>query len=146
MSFTAKLTLNATASGTLQDGKFNVIACNWNANIDIDKWGRPVSRRIFGVIYLTIETVPDVVLIHQMFSHNDEAAGDIVFLNRDEISTMMKYKFDNARVVGISNNFTGDGIIPMTTNLTISAERITIESGGKAFEDSNDWSVESKYD
>ncbi|MBL0053068.1 MAG: hypothetical protein IPP29_16945 [Bacteroidetes bacterium] len=59
-------------------------------DIPVDSWGRVISRRKFGIIKMEIETVPNVVILHNILSTNDVIEGNMVFYTRFQIPKMLE--------------------------------------------------------
>lgn len=146
MSFKAELTLSAKQTGALSNGAFNIISTDYAFDIPVDSWGRVISRRKFGIIKMEIETVPNVVILHNILSTNDVIEGNMVFYMRDsKFQKMLEVKFEHGHVIYIQTVFNNNGENPMRTFLNISAEKIIIEAEGKSFEDSNDWDSTEQF-
>ena len=146
MSFKAELIINAKESGALSNALFNIISTDYAFDIPVDGYGRVVSRRKFGIINMEIETVPNVVILHQILGTHDKIEGSLIFYMRDsKFQKMLEVKFERGHVIYLQTVFNNNGESPLRTFLNISAEKITIEAEGKSFEDSNDWDSTEQF-
>lgn len=145
MSFKGEIEISSPATGMLNEEKFNVLDCNYRFYVPSDSYGRITGRRVVGKINFVIETTPATVALALALFTNADIEGKLTFYNRDMVSVMFEVEFRNGRVIDYETIFAHTGEMPMINRLTVSAERITLTSGGQTAEDSNDWDVAEEF-
>lgn len=145
MSFRGEAVITATETGSIQDGHFNVLNCSFRFYSPTDSYGRITGRRVVGKIFFQVETVPNCVALSHLFFTNSSLEGTLTFYQRDNLAKLYEVSFQNARIIDMETQFSGNGEMPMTTSLMISSERISLESGSISAEDNNDWRAESDF-
>jgi hypothetical protein len=116
------------ASITTSGKTFDVLACNYEFDRDVDSKGRPASNVYGGKVTVKIESTADTSLIEQMISQFKPISGSVTFQKGDEDAKMKELKFETGYIIGYKENFDIVGAEPMTITFTISAKSIKIGS------------------
>jgi len=114
------------ASLTLEGKTYDVIKCDYSIYREVDSKGRPSSNLYGGKINLTVESTTDTSIIEKMSTQFKPNTGTIDFKKGDEDSKMKELKWENGYIVNYQEGIQIVGEVPMTTEFTISAQKITI--------------------
>lgn len=128
MSFLAKL--------TIEDEDTNVLECSYDFNQSIGPDGRPVELPRAGLIHLLLESTSNTDILSWMVMPHTFKDGEIVFYNRDSMSSNKTLTFHDAICVSYHEEFSAEDTLPMKTRIAISARAMDI----------NDVSYENTWD
>lgn len=116
--------------------EYDVMACSFAFNRNVDGKGKPSSDVYGGTINISIESTEDSDLFEAMVnSKHKPFDGSITFFKTDEDASMKVLEFVKSYVVGFTESFSAFGNAPTTINVTITAEKIKMGSG----EHDNEW-------
>ncbi|WP_299248549.1 type VI secretion system tube protein TssD [uncultured Aquimarina sp.] len=118
MSFQAKLEID--------DAIHNLLDCSFDFDQPLDHNGRPAAAPRGGIIVLTIEFEKKTDLIHWAISPTETKNGQITFMKRDAMASLMTLKFSNAYCARLSGYYNAISNDPFKLKLKISAEKLTI--------------------
>jgi hypothetical protein len=109
------------------EGKdYDVIKCHYSFEREVDSKGRPSSNIYGGKVNITVESTTDISLIEKMSTQFKPNSGTITFKKGDEDAKMKELKWENGYIVGYKEGIVIVGDIPMATEFTISAQKLTI--------------------
>lgn len=128
MSFLAKL--------TIEDEDTNVLECSFDFTQNIGSDGRPVELPRAGLIHLLLESTSNTDILSWMVMPHTFKDGEIVFYNRDSMSSNKTLTFHDGICVSYHEEFNAEDVLPMKTRISISARAIDI----------NDVSYENTWD
>ncbi|WP_289040554.1 type VI secretion system tube protein TssD [uncultured Zobellia sp.] len=128
MSFLAKL--------TIEDEETSVLECSYDFNQNIGHDGRPVELPRAGLIHLLLESTSNTDILAWMVMPDTFKDGEIVFYNRDSMSSNKTLSFHDGICVSYHEEFNAENTLPMKTRIAISARAIDI----------NDVSYENPWD
>jgi len=118
MAFKASLTV---------DGKtYNVLACHYSFNQNVDTTGRPSSDVRGGTVSLTIESTDDNAIFNWMTDPHGFKDGKVTFFKRDQDSKMKDLEFKQAACINYSEAFDANSSSPMSLAFTLSAKEIVL--------------------
>ncbi len=123
MSYKATLNITASRSGR---SDFDVMSCHFNFRVPIDGRGRATGHLTDGLIYVEIES-NESSKFFGMITTNESFRGKITFYKPDSDQRLKQIEFENGILVQYSESMVSTGNIPMLTNITISAARISLE-------------------
>lgn len=107
--------------------EFDVLATEYVFSRDTDKKGKISSGVYGGRLNVTIESTSDTSAIEAMLNSQFKAIeGKVIFKKSEEDAKMKEIEFKNAYIVYYKESLTVNGDVPMTTNITFSAEEMTI--------------------
>jgi len=129
MSFLAQL--------TIEDEKTNILECSFNFTQNIGEDGRIIGVPRAGLIHLLIEATNNTNILAWMIMPNTFKEGEIIFYNRDSMSSNKTLIFHEAICVSYHETFNAEDTLPMKTRITISARSLDIND--VSYE--NNWSV-----
>lgn len=129
MSFLARLTID--------DEESNVLECSFDFTQSTGPDGRPHSSPRAGLINLLVESTNNTDLLAWMIMPHTFKDGQIVFYNRDSVSSNKTLTFHDALCVSYHEEFCAHNTMPMKTRIAISARAIDIND--VSFE--NNWDV-----
>ncbi len=116
--------------------EYDVLACNYTLNRDVDPKGRPSSGVYGGTIDVEIESTEDTSIIEAMVnSQFKPVAGSVLIKKSEEDAKMKELNFEDAYIVKYSEGINIVGNDPMKYRFTISARKLKL---GNA-EHVNDW-------
>lgn len=127
MSFNAKLEVEGKS--------YNVLNINYSLAQETDPTGRPSSQTRGGRIEVSIESTGETDIFEWMTNSFERKDGKIVFIKRDNNSTLKELYFFDGYVVKYKENFDSYGKSPLTETFTISAKSIKMGTG----EHINEW-------
>ncbi len=123
MSYKATLLITGSKSG---NSEFDVLSCHFNFRRNIDDRGMVTSALKDGLIHVEVESI-ESSRFFGMIDSNERIGGKITFYKPDSDQRLKQLEFKNACVVQYSESMVATGNVPMTTNVTISAQSITLE-------------------
>ncbi len=123
MSFKATLNITGTKSGK---SEFDVLSCHFNFRRDLDSRGKITSSLKDGLIHLEIES-SESAQFFGFIATNEEISGKITFYKPDSDQRLKQVEFKTAFLAQYSESMVATGNVPMTTNITISAQNISLE-------------------
>lgn len=127
MSFKAKLEVEGKS--------YNVLNINYSLAQETDPTGRPSSQTRGGRIEVSIESTGETDIFEWMTNSFERKDGKIVFIKRDNNSTLKELYFFDGYVVKYKENFDSYSKSPLTETFTISAKSIKMGTG----EHINEW-------
>lgn len=127
MSFKANLAIDGN--------DYRVLECVYELERDTDQFGKPASDVRGGRLFLQIESSEDTTFFEWMVSSYVRKSGTVTFFKTNEEAEMKVLEFEDAYLVGYSEEFGSSGNSGMTESLTISAKKIVM--GGAEHE--NNW-------
>ncbi len=127
MSFQAKLEIDDTS--------YNLLDCTFEFDQPLDHNGRPSAAPRGGIIVLSLEFEKKTDLLNWAISPTETKSGQIVFMKRDAMASLMTLKFSNAYCARLSGFYHAVSNEPFKLKLKISAEKLTI--GDATF--TNNW-------
>ncbi|WP_149274984.1 type VI secretion system tube protein TssD [Pareuzebyella sediminis] len=128
MSFLATL--------TIEDEVTNVLECSFDFTQSIGHDGRPEGMPRAGLIHLLLEATGNTDILAWMVMPNTFKDGEIVFYNRDSMSSNKTLTFNDGICVSYHEEFNANDTHPMKTRISISARAMDI----------NDVSYENQWD
>ena len=128
MSFLAKLTID--------DEEMNVLECTFGFTQNIGTDGRPIELPRAGNVNLLLESTSNTNLLAWMVMPHTFKDGEIVFFNRDSLSSSKTLTFHDAVCVSYYESFNAEDTLPMKVRIAISARALDI----------NDVSYENTWD
>jgi hypothetical protein len=128
MSFLAKL--------TIEDQETNVLECSFSFTQNIGEDGRTTGLPIAGLIHLQLEATNNTDILAWMVLPHTFKDGEIVFYNRDSMSSNKTLTFTEGICVSYHEEFNAEDTLPMKTRISISARALDI----------NDVSYENNWD
>lgn len=128
MSFLAKLTIEGEET--------NILECSYDFNQSIGHDGRPTELPRAGLIHLLLESTGNTDILAWMVLPHTFKDGEIVFYNRDSMSSNKTLTFHDAICVSYQEAFNAEDTLPMKTRISITARAIDI----------NDVSYENSWD
>jgi len=128
MSFLAKL--------TIEDEEMNVLECSFQFTQNVGPDGRPTELPRAGLIDLLLESTKNTNLLSWMVMPNTFKDGEIVFFDRDNMSSNKTLTFYDAFCVSYQEVFNAEDTLPMKTRIAVTARAIDI----------NDVSYENSWD
>ena len=121
MSFRATLTINGK--------EFDVLSSNYEFARNTDPKGMPSSSVLGGRIRVTIESTEDTSVLEAMLnSPFKPVEGSITYKKTEEDAKMKDILFYNAYIVYYSETLDVNNNVPMTIEITLSAEEIFVGS------------------
>lgn len=121
MAFRASLELN--------NKEFDVLYSNYEFSRNTDPKGMPSSSVLGGRVKATIESTEDTSVIEAMLnSPFKPVEGKIIYKKTEEDAKMKEIQFKNAYIVHYSETLDANNDVPMTINITFSAEEIIVGS------------------
>ncbi len=118
MSFLAKL--------TIEDEETNVLECSYDFNQAIGPDGRTVEMPRAGLIHLLLESTGNTDILAWMVLPHSFKDGEIVFYNRDSMSSNKTLTFHDGICVSYHEEFNAQDTMPMKTRISISARALDI--------------------
>lgn len=123
MSYKAILNISGSKSG---NSEFDVLSCHFNFRRDIDSRGKITSSLKDGLIHVEIESSESAKFFGYIGT-NEELSGKITFYKPDSDQRLKQIEFKTAFLAQYSESMVATGNVSMTTNITISAQSITLE-------------------
>lgn len=123
MSYKAVLNISGSKSGK---SEFDVLSCHFNFRRDIDSRGKITSSLKDGLIHVEIESSESAKFFGYIGT-NEELTGKITFYKPDSDQRLKQIEFKKAYLAQYSESMVATGNVPMTTNITISAQSISLE-------------------
>lgn len=121
--------------------EYDVLACNYTLNRDVDHKGRPSSGVYGGTIDVEIESTEDTSVIEAMVnSQFKPITGSVLIKKSEEDAKMKELNFEDAYIIKYSEGINIVGNDPMKYRFTISARKLKL---GNA-EHVNDWPGQSQ--
>lgn len=118
MSFLAKL--------IIEDEETNILECSYDFNQSVGHDGRTVEKPRAGLIHLLLESTSGTNLVSWMVEDNMYKDGEIIFYNRDSMSSNKTLTFQDGICVSYHEAFSAHDTLPMKTRIAISARAIKI--------------------
>jgi type VI protein secretion system component Hcp len=106
--------------------EFDVLSCHFNFRRNIDSRGAITSSLQDGLIHVEIESSESAKFFGYIGS-NEKLSGKIIFYKPDSDQRLKQIEFKNAFLAQYSESMVATGNVPMTTNITISAQEISLE-------------------
>ncbi len=131
MSFSSKLKVDSI--------EYNVMIADYEITQPDDGTGLPNSRTVGGKIELRIETQKGTELFDWASSNNQLRDGELIFYNRDNVSTFKRIDFKDAYCIKYKEHFDYNNNDPIFTDLIIAARELNLR--GSKF--TNDWDINS---
>ena len=111
---------------------FDILACNYKLNRDVDPKGRPASPVYGGRISVTLESTDDTSVLEQMVNEYKPSSGTITFKKTNEDAKMKELKWDNGYIVAFEEKIDINSDQPMVLSFTVTAEKVSV--GNAKFE------------
>ncbi len=118
MSFLAKLIIDEEEN--------NVLECSFDFTQNIGPDGRPVELPRAGLIHVLIESTGNTDILAWMVMPHTFKDGEIVFYNRDSMSSNKTLTFYDGICVSYHEEFSAEDALPMKTRIAISARAVDI--------------------
>ncbi len=118
MSFHAKLEID--------DASYTLLDCSFDFDQPLDHNGRPSASPRGGIIVLSLEFEKKTDLLTWAISPTETKSGQVVFMKRDSMASLMTLKFSNAYCARLSGYYHAVSNEPFKLKLKISAEVLTI--------------------
>jgi hypothetical protein len=116
--------------------EYDVLACSYVLNRDVDHKGRPSSGVYGGTIDVEIESTEDTSIVEAMVNNQFKPlAGSVLFKKSEEDAKMKELTFEDAYIVKYAEGINIVGNDPMKLRFTISARKLKLGSA----EHVNDW-------
>lgn len=131
MSFSAKLKIDNI--------EYNVMVADYYITQPDDGTGLPNARSVGGKIEVRIESKKGTELFEWASSNNAVKNGELIFLNRDNISTFRKVEFIDAYCLKYREYFNHKTQEPLYTDIVISARELHLKDA----KFKNDWNKTS---
>ena len=131
MSFKAEMKIE----GVNSNEPYKILSCSYGFSRATDQSGKPQTLIHGGMIHVSVTTSGDTSLSDWMFEIYGYKNGTIEFYKDDADAVAKTLEFTNASLVEYSESYSAGGGMPMTANLSISAEIIKIGQG----EHDNEW-------
>jgi hypothetical protein len=123
MSYKATMTITGTKSGKAD---YDVLSCHFNFRRDLDPRGMVTSALKDSLIHVELESI-ESSRFFGFITTNESFKGEIVFFKPDSDQRLKKIEFEKAVIAQYSESMIATGNVPMTTNITISAQKISLE-------------------
>jgi type VI protein secretion system component Hcp len=123
MSYKATLTISGSKSG---HSEFDVLSCHFNFRRDMDSRGLITSSLKDGLIYVEIESSESAKFFGYIGT-NEQLSGKITFYKPDSDQRLKQIEFKTAYLAQYSESMVASGNVSMTTNITITAQDISLE-------------------
>lgn len=124
MAYKAILNITGQKQGSM--GDFDVLSCNFNFRHDLDSRGKIISILKDGLIHIELESSQSAKFFGCVATH-EVVNGTVTFYKPDSDQKLKQLTFKNAFLVQYSETMIARGSMPMSTNITISAQEIELD-------------------
>ena len=106
--------------------QYNVKNYHYSGTQPTDADNKPMARPLQGYIDLTVEANDDEFLYHWFTEPEVIHDGSIVFYSSDRSAAVRKLQFKRGFCVDYDEDFSDEGAVPMTIDVSITASEIDI--------------------
>lgn len=118
MSFKATLEID--------DAIYNLLDCTFDFDQPLDHNGRPAAKPKGGIIIVSLEFEKKTDLLNWAISPTETKSGQIRFMKRDAMASLMTLQFTNAYCARLSGYYHANSNEPFKLKLKITAEKLTM--------------------